>query len=219
MNLITPTLPGLMVPSHGYKPFRYPWAHDYWKRQQQIHWMPEEVPLGEDCKDWAGKLTDADMSKLTALFIDAVISLRSFRGYSVDVQIDVKERWYILPLPYFKKVDRNLAQWQDEQFSFDRVKYGFKFNHNNFSGRNDKLRIWLITGYSREIQIQYDQPYADPSLKHGFKVFYPPLEFCTDNGAMIAWAGLERLRLGRTDGLDFRPRPRWPLDPTAAVRV
>ena len=106
----------------------------------------------------------------TALFIDAVISLRSFRGYSVDVQIDVKERWYILPLPYFKKVDRNLAQWQDEQFSFDRVKYGFKFDHNNFSGRNDKLRIWLITGYSREIQIQYDQPYADPSLKHGFKV-------------------------------------------------
>jgi N6-L-threonylcarbamoyladenine synthase len=33
---------------------------------------------------------------------------------------------------------------------------------------------------------------------------------------MIAWAGLERLRLGLTDGLDFAPRPRWPLDPNAA---
>ena len=53
----------------------------------------------------------------------------------------------------------------------------------------------------------------------GHAVFYPRAEFCTDNGAMIAWAGLERLRLGRTDGLDFRPRPRWPLEPTAAVRV
>jgi len=40
-----------------YKPFEYPWAYDFWKRQQQIHWMPEEVPLGEDCRDWAQKLT------------------------------------------------------------------------------------------------------------------------------------------------------------------
>ena len=34
-----------------YKPFEYPWAYEFWKRQQQIHWMPEEVPLGEDCRD------------------------------------------------------------------------------------------------------------------------------------------------------------------------
>ena len=43
----------------------------------------------------------------------------------------------------------------------------------------------------------------------------PPAWLCTDNGAMIAWAGIERLRLGLVDGLDFAPRPRWPLDPTA----
>lgn len=43
----------------------------------------------------------------------------------------------------------------------------------------------------------------------------PPLGLCTDNAAMIAWAGLERFRRGDTDGLDFAPRPRWPLDPTA----
>src|SRR4029077_8273276 len=42
-----------------------------------------------------------------------------------------------------------------------------------------------------------------------------PVKYCTDNAAMIAWAGIERLRLGLTDGLDFAPRPRWPLDPTA----
>jgi N6-L-threonylcarbamoyladenine synthase len=40
----------------------------------------------------------------------------------------------------------------------------------------------------------------------------PPLALCTDNGAMVAWAGLERLRLGLTDGLDAAARPRWPLD-------
>ena len=52
--------------------------------------------------------------------------------------------------------------------------------------------------------------------QHGAKLVAPPIRLCTDNGAMIAWAGLERLRLGKIDALDFRPRPRWPLDPLAA---
>jgi N6-L-threonylcarbamoyladenine synthase len=53
----------------------------------------------------------------------------------------------------------------------------------------------------------------------GLAFVAPPVEFCTDNGAMIAWAGLERLRLGLVDGLDFAPRPRWPLDPDAPPAV
>jgi N6-L-threonylcarbamoyladenine synthase len=47
------------------------------------------------------------------------------------------------------------------------------------------------------------------------RLIAPPQPLCTDNGAMIAWAGIERLRLGLVDALDFRPRPRWPLDPDA----
>ncbi len=43
----------------------------------------------------------------------------------------------------------------------------------------------------------------------------PPIRFCTDNGVMIAWAGLERFRKGYTSELDFKPRPRWPLDSEA----
>jgi N6-L-threonylcarbamoyladenine synthase len=49
----------------------------------------------------------------------------------------------------------------------------------------------------------------------GVRLVAPPQRLCTDNAAMIAWAGIERLRLGLTDGLDFAPRPRWPLDPDA----
>ena len=58
----------LLEASKSYKPFEYPWAFDMWKRQQQIHWMPEEVPLGEDCRDWAQKLTDHERNLLTQIF-------------------------------------------------------------------------------------------------------------------------------------------------------
>lgn len=51
--------------------------------------------------------------------------------------------------------------------------------------------------------------------KMNVTLYAPPLSLCGDNGAMIAWAGIERLKLGQNDPLDFKARPRWPLDPTA----
>ena len=53
----------------------------------------------------------------------------------------------------------------------------------------------------------------------GFRFIAPPPALCTDNAAMIAWAGIERLRLGLTDGMDFAPRPRWPLEELAAAET
>lgn len=46
----------------------------------------------------------------------------------------------------------------------------------------------------------------------GAQLVVPPIELCTDNGAMVAWAGAERLALGAADGLDFAAKARWPLD-------
>jgi N6-L-threonylcarbamoyladenine synthase len=59
------------------------------------------------------------------------------------------------------------------------------------------------------------QRIQDVAALGGLRLVAPPVKLCTDNAAMIAWAGIERLRRGLTDGLDFAPRPRWPLDPTA----
>ncbi|MEI6438635.1 MAG: ribonucleotide-diphosphate reductase subunit beta [Alphaproteobacteria bacterium] len=80
------TLPGLLTPSFAYKPFRYPWAYEYWKKQQQVHWMPEEVPLGEDLKDWATKLNDKERNLLTQIF-------RFFTQSDVEVNDNYMERY------------------------------------------------------------------------------------------------------------------------------
>jgi ribonucleoside-diphosphate reductase beta chain len=79
-------LTGLRTPSVGYKPFRYPWAYEFWRRQQQVHWMPEEVPLGEDVKDWASKLTEQEKNLLTQIF-------RFFTQADVEVNDNYMERY------------------------------------------------------------------------------------------------------------------------------
>jgi N6-L-threonylcarbamoyladenine synthase len=58
---------------------------------------------------------------------------------------------------------------------------------------------------------------ADLAEKRGMTVAVPPMGLCTDNAAMVAWAGIERLNVGPADSLDFAPRPRWPLDQSAAA--
>lgn len=53
--------------------------------------------------------------------------------------------------------------------------------------------------------------------KQGFSFHAPPLDLCGDNAVMIAWAGIEKLKLGHADPLNFKARPRWPLDQMAGA--
>lgn len=55
--------------------------------------------------------------------------------------------------------------------------------------------------------------------KAGFSLMAPPLEYCTDNGAMIAWAGVELMNAGKTAPLSMKARPRWPLEELSAKPV
>ncbi len=107
----------------------------------------------------------------TALFVDVTVSVSSHIGNILGISIDMKERWYLFPLPYFRLVDRNFNQWWVEQKrSLERVNYGVKFIQNNVSGRNDNLDIWLISGYTQQITLRYNLPFFDKKLKSGFNV-------------------------------------------------
>lgn len=107
----------------------------------------------------------------TLLFVDVNVYVSDQYGEVADIRIDLKERWYFFPLPYFKLVDRNFNQWWvDQHRSLERVNYGIKFIQNNVTGRNDNLDIWLITGYTQQITLRYDMPFFDRRLKSGFNV-------------------------------------------------
>ena len=58
----------LFVRNPIYKPFTYPWAYEAWLTQQQLHWLPDEVPMAEDIKDWNSRLNDPEKNLLTHIF-------------------------------------------------------------------------------------------------------------------------------------------------------
>ena len=89
----------------------------------------------------------------------------------IDIYIEVLERWYIYPTPYFKLTDRNLNDWwTTHNHDFNRVVYGLKYGDFNLSGRGDQLNIYLLTGYARNIAVSYSAPYSNTKLTEGFSI-------------------------------------------------
>jgi hypothetical protein len=68
-------------------------------------------------------------------------------------------------------VDRNWNVWiNDYKASLDRTQYGLKLTHNNATGRNDKLNLWVIGGYTQQLEFKYQLPYVDRKMEKGFTV-------------------------------------------------
>lgn len=107
----------------------------------------------------------------TTLFHSVTVSAGRFDGNCMEVVVQVVERWYIFPFPYFKLIDRNFNQWLiDQRASLQRVNYGTKLLYNNVSGHNDKIRVWLFTGYTQQASISYERPYFDRKLRWGYRL-------------------------------------------------
>ena len=104
----------------------------------------------------------------TSLFLTVDVNTGNIDENKLDINIKVTERWYFLPIPYFRLVDRNFNQWwTEEHHNFNRVNYGLKLIQNNVSGRNDNAYLWLIDGYNHQIAARYEVPFIDKNLHHG----------------------------------------------------
>jgi len=82
----------LLTERDYYKPFDYPWAFEFYKRQQQMHWLPEEVPLQDDIKDYTHKLSEGERTLIDNIF-------KFFTQADVDVCCGYAKHY----LPTFKQ--------------------------------------------------------------------------------------------------------------------
>ena len=82
----------LLEERNYYKPFNYPWAFEAYKMQQQMHWMPEEVNLADDLKDFREKLSEGNKKLLTQIF-----------RFFTQADVDVADGYATHYLPTFKQ--------------------------------------------------------------------------------------------------------------------
>ena len=78
---------------------------------------------------------------------------------------------------------------------------------------NKKISIVVAGGVAANQKIK--EIFNKIGKENSYDIFFPSLYLCTDNAAMIAYAGLERLKRKKINSLEFKPKPRWPLDPNA----
>lgn len=105
------------------------------------------------------------------LFAETKIIPDTIDNANINIIVDLREKWYIYPTPQFQLVDRNYNEWvKTYHASLDRVIYGAKFLHYNFSGRRDELKVYLLNGYARNFSFSYSSPYSNSALNEGFGV-------------------------------------------------
>lgn len=106
------------------------------------------------------------------------------------------------------------TQSQTAKILADRCKRAIEQFLQSYTPANPTLVICGGVSANQTIRTELDNLCS----QYNMQTSAPPLSLCGDNGAMIAWAGIERLKRGQNDPLNFKARPRWPLDPTAEPR-
>ncbi|MEZ4900483.1 MAG: BamA/TamA family outer membrane protein [Spirosomataceae bacterium] len=90
---------------------------------------------------------------------------------TIDLEVAVKEQWYLLAFPVFELADRNFNEWWYERGrDFGRINYGLYTLHQNLTGNNDRLRIRAEFGFIPRLDIYYSTPYLGKKQKLGMTV-------------------------------------------------
>lgn len=119
----------------------------------------------------------------TRLFLSVEMSVVNLDERHVRIEVDLQERWYVVPVPIFQLADRNFNDWwTNQERSLRRVNYGLKFNHYNFMGRAERLALLAQFGYTRSFKVSYYLPYIDDTRKNGMGLSF--LYFDNNNLAL-----------------------------------
>jgi hypothetical protein len=149
----------------------------------------------------------------TALFLETNVTAETIDSVSVKINIQLKERWYFFPLPYFRWVDRNFSQWWNEQHrSLDRVNYGINLRQGNVTGNNDKLTVGYITGYTHQASVRYQMPFIDKQLKYGMGLGWAQfnqkeINYTTDGNKQVFLKTEDIIRKGYRGNINLTYRP------------
>ncbi len=106
----------------------------------------------------------------TNLFIFITIKMEQTIPNHYKIRVELKENWYIWPIPFFELADRNFKQWANLGYQTNRTNYGIYGFIYNLRGRNETLKLSLSQGYTNNYGIQYSNPFLNKSGKFGIEM-------------------------------------------------
>lgn len=151
----------------------------------------------------------------SGLFSSAKINIKDWEeNGNVTVVIQLIERWYIWPIPFFELADRNFNVWINEyNGSLKRTNYGVYLDYANFTGSRDDLSFTIQQGFTQKYELKYNFPFVDKNKTIGLGVnfFYATnkeVAYLTEGNKELFYRNdslylLRRLRFGVT--LNYRP--------------
>jgi len=164
-----------------------------------------EFPGGPKIEQWAKK-GDENYFKLPKPILKRAGCNLSFAGLKTAVlkiakKLKNKNEKYHLAASFQKTVNEILYEKS-------------KIAMNEFSKKNKGKKVFVIAG-GVAANLKIRQNLINISKEKEFSPIFPPINLCSDNAAMIAWAGIERYKINLIDNLKFPAKPRWPLDALA----
>jgi outer membrane protein assembly factor BamA len=116
------------------------------------------------------KILEKDQQRLFNLQLFNSAEVRAFESgpKTIDLLVEVNERWYTFPVPIFQLADRNFNEWwQTYNHDISRVMYGLKLYQYNMRGRNETLTFTAQFGFIQRFELMYRVPYFDRKQKQG----------------------------------------------------
>ncbi len=158
---------------------------------------------------------ERDKIKLTntRLFLSVAIEVLPIQDQYVDLLVRVTERWYTVPVPFFRLADRNFNVWLTNQNrDWSRVIYGLQFTRYNFRGLNQRVSLLAQFGFSQQFAARYFIPYVDRAQKNGLEFAFryfnrPNVNYLTQDHQLLFTRNLDFGARTVTGQVGWRHRP------------